>query len=590
MSDLTPPPNQPPQQSPPGYGEPLQQPPQKKRRGLIVGVVVGVIAAVALPLGAFALYQSLSGGGSQPDDVLPGDGALAYFRIDLDPSASQKVNALRFLDHFPSFSETTGIDNPEQDVREVIFDAIADETDCDVEFSDVDAWLGERMGMVVLAPEDEGSDPGFAAAIQVSDEDAARDGIAELAACGAASEEFGASAGGALSGSDSADDEVAGSAGSSAPLAAEPPTEEGGWAFLDGYMVVAETQELADDYAAAAQDASLADNEQFSADLERLGEPGVATVWLDGEALVEAFAGSLAGFPITDPEIAPEGDLGLTPEPDAMADQMREAAAQSFSSAAIAFRFESNHAEIASVVSGDLYEPLEDANTVDMALPETTMFAFGLADGDRYVERQWDSMLGMMTDPELSGGMDPEDMIEQLEAETGLALPEDLQTLLGSNLAFGIDSEGLEDVIASGDISALGIGARIDTDPEEFAALVDTIEGLAAENELPLEIAVQETEDGVAVAANDDYASTLAEGGSLADSDAFQAAVSDAGEAQSVFYFNFDVIEDLMLQFAEEDGASQEVVDNVQPIEAFGFSTIMHDGYAEATFRLTVNE
>ncbi|HEV8055239.1 MAG TPA: hypothetical protein VGP51_01995, partial [Nocardioidaceae bacterium] len=153
MSDLTPPPNQPPQQSPPGYGEPLQQPPQKKRRGLIVGVVVGVIAAVALPLGAFALYQSLSGGGSQPDDVLPGDGALAYFRIDLDPSASQKVNALRFLDNFPSFSEATGIDNPEQDVREVIFDAIADETDCDVEFSDVDAWLGERMGMVVLAPE-----------------------------------------------------------------------------------------------------------------------------------------------------------------------------------------------------------------------------------------------------------------------------------------------------------------------------------------------------------------------------------------------------------------------------------------------------
>ena len=49
------------------YGaEELPQP--KRRTGLMIAVVGGVVAAIALPLAGFAAYNMLSGGGSQPHD------------------------------------------------------------------------------------------------------------------------------------------------------------------------------------------------------------------------------------------------------------------------------------------------------------------------------------------------------------------------------------------------------------------------------------------------------------------------------------------------------------------------------------------
>lgn len=40
-------------------------------------------------------------GGAQPDEAIPA-GALGYVRVDLDPSAEQKINALRLLRSVPA--------------------------------------------------------------------------------------------------------------------------------------------------------------------------------------------------------------------------------------------------------------------------------------------------------------------------------------------------------------------------------------------------------------------------------------------------------------------------------------------------------
>ncbi len=104
--------------------EPPAGRPAWKRPAIVGG---GVAAAVLIGAGAFAFVQ-LSGGGPQPHDVLP-DTAVAYARIDLDPSAGQKVAALRLIRKFPDLARELGIKNPEQDVRRLIVEEALQDSD-----------------------------------------------------------------------------------------------------------------------------------------------------------------------------------------------------------------------------------------------------------------------------------------------------------------------------------------------------------------------------------------------------------------------------------------------------------------------------
>lgn len=510
-------------------GDPESEPAPKRRRGLIVGVVAGVVAAVGLPLGGFALYSSLSGGGTQPEEALPGD-AIGYFRVDVDPSAGQKVQAVRLLQKFPGFEKATGIDDPREDVRKAMFDVVKEDSGCDLDFEDdVDPWLGERLGVAAFAPSGEDSEPDVAVAVQVSDAEAADQGMQDLLACG------------------------------------EGKSDEAGWAHYNDYMIVAESQELADEYAKAAESGSLADNDAFDADMEQLGEQGVASFWFDGSGLVKALQSS---------PLAEQGDDGPSLE------QVDEVISQTTSSGAGALRFDDNYAELALVVNGKAYEDLGDSDAVQVDLPESTALALAGADMATLVEQQWDLMLGMQD------GADSKAQIEQFEAQSGFNLPEDLQTLFGDNFVLSLDSAGLDQIMQSFDTSSLNLGAKVDTDPQKFNELYGKVQQLAAQQGIPLQLNKTETDDGVIVSASPDYADQLAEGGDLTDSERFTTAVADADEAQSLFYLDFEVVKTLAGQFAASE---QEFLDNIQPLQALGASASYGDGYADVRMRLTVD-
>ncbi|HET7326435.1 MAG TPA: DUF3352 domain-containing protein [Nocardioidaceae bacterium] len=517
-----------------GHPEPTAAP-KKRRTGLVVGVVGGVVAAVGLPLGGFAVYNALSGGGTQPHDALPAD-AIGYLRLDLDPSAGQKIEALRMLDKFPGFEDVTGIDDPRTDLRKALFEAMREDSGCDLDFEDdVEPWLGERLGVAVFAPTDGTGEPGVTVAVQVQDEETARSGIEDLMACG------------------SPDGEA---------------TE--GWAYYNDYMIVAETQKLADGYAESASRSSLADNDVFAADMDRLGEQGVASIWFDGQGIMDAAGPMLSGF------AAPGSGSG------GMSDQLEKAVQQSYRSGAVAFRFDNGAAEVATVVTGDAYEKLDGAGTASAELPESTAVAIGVADGDRWVDEQWDSLLEIASD-----GQDPQAAIDEIEAATGLRLPADLQTLLGSDFALALDGAGLVETVTAGDVSMLRLGARIATDADEFAKVFDDVQTLATRSGVPVRLTKVETDDGVAVATSDEYAEALADGGALGDTAKFQAAVNDAADAQSYAYVDVDGLEPLLEALA--DPGDQEALVNIKPVDAVGASSQIHDGYVEATLRVTVD-
>lgn len=220
------------QQGPDMLGGP-GAPPQKSRKGWIIALA-SALAVVLLGGGAVWAVGTFGGGGTQPHEVLPGN-SIAYFRLDLDPAANQKVALFQLARKFSVTKDSFSGEDP----REALFKAMKKDGGDDlakVDFArDVDPWLGSRIGVAILPPEG-GKEPGFAVAVQVKDEEQAKAGIAKLMG----------------------DDKY-------------------GIAFRDDYALLTDEQAQADKYATG--EATLAQGADFSDDLNAVGEQGVLSYW-----------------------------------------------------------------------------------------------------------------------------------------------------------------------------------------------------------------------------------------------------------------------------------------------------------------------
>ncbi|MEU7894714.1 DUF3352 domain-containing protein [Nonomuraea sp. NPDC049152] len=228
------------QQGPDGWGPPQQQPAKKGGRGWLIAGIAALLVVLVGGGGVWAASSFLGGGGTQPHEVLPA-GAMAYVRVDLDPAANQKIALFNLARKFTVTKDRITGDDP----RQALFDALkADSDDLKkLDFAkDIDPWLGSRMGFAAL-PAPKGQTPGFAVAVQVKDEAAAKAGIAKLMG----------------------DDEY-------------------GIAFREDYAILSSGQAAADKYAAGP---TLAENADFSSDFDALGEPGVLSTWMSVGKMAE---------------------------------------------------------------------------------------------------------------------------------------------------------------------------------------------------------------------------------------------------------------------------------------------------------------
>lgn len=500
--------------------------------------IVAVAAAAVLLVGggAYAFVQAdplqLFRSGPQAAEAVPAD-ALAYASLDLDPSATQKIDALRFLSHFPSFEDVSGITDERADIRKAIFDEAIATSGCpDVTFDDdVDPWLGDTFAIAVLPPagDDRSAEPEAAVVIEVDDTDAAADGLAQLQACGD---------GDAL-----------------------------GYAPSGEFMVLAETQARADAIAAAAADSSLADDDEYQADLAALGDEGVATAWVD-----------VAGLVALD---SPVGDLGDAPELDAVS--------AGFERLASTFRFHSDHVEVVTKVYGGL-EEIDHPDNAITGLPDSTVFALSEAGGGERVGSAWQAALDRVE----AGGGDPGEVMGEFEDATGLALPDDLQTLLGDNALFAIDARGigptvLQDLLVGGDVSGLHVGARFAGDGDALDDLYSRVTGLMGGSAGPL--AKVDFDDGFALATNEQYGEELADlDGGLGDSAQFQSVIDDAADAETVVYLDFDQVEERLIDLARQSGAVDADLEDLQTLRAFGLTGSTEGDYTTYTATLSVND
>ena len=514
---------------PPGGGRPPRRAAARSTKALVIASVLALVVGG----GAFAFYKTdplnLFASGPQAAEAVPAD-ALFYFGVDLDPSASQKVNALRFLNHFPAFKDASGVDNERADVRRTIFSRAIEESDCSgLSYADdVEPWIGSRFAFAGMPSEGDDQQPEAVVVVEVTDSNAAEKGLKKVGACG---------------------------------------TGEFGLAFQGDYAVLAETQQLADRYADAAGEKSLADDSDFSADMDSLGELGVATGWADIKSAIDTFG----------PSLPPDSLTGL--------DLLRS----TYQRGAVTIRFSADSAEVVSSVYGDTPD-IDHGDNEIVDLPASTVFAFSEAGGDQRLEASWDAIKSAM---ESSGG-DFEGQIAEFEAETGLNVPEDLQTVLGDNLMFALDSEGLTaDVFADEDVSAVDMGAKFTNDPDDLNSIYDKLLPLI-EDEVGGDVPVkkQDTDDGIVLATNDEYADRLADGSgdTLGDSDAFTSVVDDAEGQEFVLFFNWDAVEGAALEAAEREGAPPELIDNLRPLQAVAVTSDADDDYVKGSFVVSVND
>jgi Protein of unknown function (DUF3352) len=495
------------------------------RWGLVGGAAVAVVATVAA--GGWGLAQLMAAPGS-PADAVPAN-ALAYLSLDLDPSASQKIAAIRTLQKFPALKEELDLD-ARDDVRRWAFEAVLADSGCEsVTYADdVEPWIGNRMA--VAAVPDQGATVAPLFVVQVGDQDAATAGLTALADC--------------------ADEKL-------------------GVAFVDDYAVLMEKQADADSYATAAEASPLAEDPDFGTWTDRAGDPGIVTAYVAADA--PARMSDLAGVEAFGQDAA---------------ELYRD-----FEGAAGVIRFQDGRIEAELVTKGmpGGVAPVGEPGAPSLAeLPDSTAAAFTMSFRDGWLE-DWVGSLGDLFGGAAAGGPGGGDLWQDLEGQTGLQLPEDIETLLGDGLRVSVDgSVDVADLDGS-DVPQAPVGIRINGDETEIVRVLDRLRALMPAGSD--DVLLQRTGQGYVVLGLDPaYLDQLTAPGGLGDDDTFAAVMPEADRVSGGVYVNFDA-EDWATRLAQQLGnGDPEVAANVAPLDALGLSSWLDDEDVQhGLFRLSTD-
>ena len=537
MSDRTPPSGEP-EYLDSQAGAPLDAQPAAPRRTRRTALIAGGALATVAVAGA-ATWAAVSFFGSGPDaaEALPASSTIAFASINLDPSGEQKIAALNTLKKFPGLKDKLDFDTAD-DVRKHLFEEIQKDGTCaDVNYDqDIEPWLGDRMAVAAVEAGETNPSPVFV--VQVTDEGKARAGLEKLQGCD-------------TSGSD-----------------------DTGFAFEDGWAVLAETQAIADNVVAQTKDGVLADDNAYQKALDQAGDSGILTMY------AAPAAGEWMGKFIEDEAAASPMASEL---PGDMVQQLKD-----FKGAAGVVRFHDGalEMEFAGDMSGMTYGlDLSKAGSAEVVgtLPEDTALAFGVSLPEGWLQTVVDAFA-----PMVSPGQTGDDLLAEAERESGLELPEDIEALAGQSLALAVSSDiDLETVINSGDPSSLELGIKVKGDAAKANEVLDKIRAQMGPDASML--ASKDADGYFVVGPNESYLDTLLGKGNLGDNETFKDVVPHADKAFEVIYLDVDAGNNWLVEALKDAGAPSEVTDNVEPLSAFGLSAWVENDITHELFKITTD-
>lgn len=528
--------------------------PGGRQRLMLTAAVLGVAAVGA---GGWATAQFL-GSGAAPASAVPAT-AVGYVSLDLDPSASQKIEALRMLKKFPALAEELDLD-VRDDVRRWVFEQLREDTGCALDYDrDVEPWLGDRVALAAVPDDDAPVAP--LVVVQVRDRDAAGAGVTALEEC--------ANAGAGSEGGDGG-----------AVSAGEPV----GVAFVGDYMLVTEEADDADAFARAAEAAPLADDPDFTSWMAQVGDAGIVTMYAAADAprlMMDAAAEGSDRALLEDG--APDDAMGQLPLPFAGVDERMRTLWKDFAGMAAVVRFADGSME-AEVVGSGMPSGMAVAERTGPSLaelPDGTAAAFSVSLPAGWSKPYTDALVGMF-----SAGESADEFWAEGETATGLELPEDIEKLFGDGFALSLDaSADLEALTESSAVPQVPVGLLIAGDPTEIRSVVDKLLGLAGPDAEAVSV---ETGDGlVAVGLDPGYVAELVAGGSLGERDSFARVVPEADRAGAGLFVDFDAGGGWLESLVADDPEARA---NVAPLDALGASTWTDGEVQRGLFRFSTDE
>lgn len=509
-----------------------------KRVAIIAAVAV--VVATVLGGGAYAAYSFLAGNGPRPDEALPAS-TIAIVSVDLDPSAGQKIAAIKTIRKFPALKENLGLD-ADDDLREWIFDLVTEDADCTgLDFEDdVLPWLGKRAAFAAVDLGED--DPAPAIALQVSDTAGAEKGFDAIVECAGPGDDF-------------------------------------AYVVGEDYLIASDSAEHAQSILEAGERKPLADDAAYQKWTGEAGEAGVLSFYISKKAVEYALSlshelfGAL-GEGLTEFDEGGFDDEGFTAGSSAASGARGEDSIEAMEDALKDFRglggtvrFAGGGMEL-SVAAGGVTTAKGSAGIGDELgdLPADTAVALGFGVPDDFAAKYLDQI------EDVFGS----DFVAEAEEETGLEIPDDVQTLLGDalTLSLGGDAPDSPDSLEGPD--DLPLGLLIHGDADKITAVIEKIEeGLGTSlSDLPLNV---ETADGKVALSPSDYGDELLENGSLGSEDGFRSAIPDADRVEGAIYVDFesDWLDLLVEVIADEEGSdtAREVEDNLAPLRSLGISS-----------------
>ncbi|MBX6370649.1 MAG: DUF3352 domain-containing protein [Acidothermus sp.] len=352
--------------------------PSRSRHGRTVAIL-GTVLAVLAAGGGVGAYRVMAHHGTAGVEALAPSSAFSFIKLDLSPGGSAEADALAFANHVPG---SPGFKNAVE-LRDTIvrrsLGTYASEYDAMVK-----PWLGDEIaaGAFVSA----GTSQGFTL-VRVTDAAKAAQAMKALAALPSRGRD----------------------------------TNRLAYRVTDGFLVLAESQAVVDDLITQAHRQSLAKQATYTADMASVGSGQILVGWVDlakttslleQQAAVEPGAATLLqGLDVS----TPRGRLvfvgSVHPTSIDLDARVLGAPASQWS--------------------------LANLNDLLGRLPSDSQFAFAVAGADRLLESVF---TGFTKSP--LGATFLGNELNDLEAETGLRLPDDLYALVGSELAVGASEGG----------------------------------------------------------------------------------------------------------------------------------------------------
>lgn len=515
-----------------------------RRTAVVTAAVVATVAAVGA--GAYGVVQVMSGG-SSPASAVPAD-AVGYVSLDLDPSAAQKIEAITIMRKFPGLRRELHISSRD-DLRRAIFRAIQEDGSCpELSYADdVEPWIGNRVALAGVPAPRGADDPVLPlVALQVTDQDKAEAGVRALQKCSSDD-------------SDDSGDSVA-------------------FASVGDYLLLSEKQADVDAMAEDAESASLEDDQAFRTWMDRTGDSGIVTMYA-------AKAAADIAVDLANQTDRDSGDLDPGWTGSTQGKQLA-AALEGFEGAAGVIRFEGGavEAEIASKgLSKGVGGADGDRGPDVTRLPGTTAAVLSVALQDGWLD---DAMSSLRS----SFGESFDEGLAQAEQQTGLTLPEDLETLLGEGVSISVDSSAdLEAIAKSPDPASIPAGLLIRGDAAKITAVIDKLTRAAGPQADVL--VVRSRGDLVAVGTDRGYVESLLDKGDLGDSASFRRVVPEAGRSSAVLFVDFDAGDGWAERLADlVSGGDRSAVENVEPLDALGASSwVDGDAVQHSMLRLTTD-